>query len=196
MIQELDTNEMNKILIQNKNFQFTKIMKHKYKIDFSITNNRIHLDKIIHFSLIKLMYQVNKNHFETMHMDIVDDDNAYLYILLKPILKELGFSQRYVSLKFIKYSNSEKNKIFLKGIFYSDYGEKINQCKNAIPLPIEEINIICTIINPHKIQLTKNISFQENFNMPIFFEKIFGTLLKSIYKPFINTLEKYEINGC
>jgi hypothetical protein len=178
-----------KILIQKKKFSLTRIMKNKYKLECIIENNNIYLDKIINFQFIKLIYEANKKYFEIIHLDIINDNEAYLYLLVKPTFSEIGIQQRYVSLKLTKYIDHQSTNVYFKGISCPEYGEKINVVKNAIISPIHEINIICNIIHPHKLQFTKMIVFDENFKLPILFETVFGKMLSDIYKQIIHVLE-------
>jgi hypothetical protein len=192
MISELelhDTHESNKVLIKKHKFSLKKIIKNKYQLEFLMENNNIYLDKIINFDFIKLMYESNKNFFDQIHMDIIHDNEAYIYILVKPILKELGIVQRYVALQLTKYTEVKSNTIFFKGISSPDYGKKINSCNNAVIFPIREIHICCNIVHSHKLHIQKTFSFEDSFSMPLFFEKIFGNILKEIYKQIIKVVE-------
>jgi hypothetical protein len=195
MIAELelhDNHESNKILIKKHNFSLKKIIKNKYQLEYVMENNNIYLDKIINFDFIKLMYESNKNYFELVHMDIIDDNEAYIYMLVKPILKELGIVQRYVALRLTKYAEINSNKIFFKGIPCPEYGKKINNCNNAVLFPIREIHICCNIVHSHKLHIQKTFSFEDSFSMPLFFEKIFGNILKEIYNQIIKVVESIK----
>jgi hypothetical protein len=178
-----------KILIQKKNLCLSRIIKNKYQLDCIIENTNIYLDKIINFQFIKLMYEANKNYFEVIQLDIVNDNEAYLYLLVKPILKELGIVQRYISLKLTKYVDTAINKIYFKGVSFPEYGKKINECKNAVLSPIYEINIVCTIIHSHKIQIQQTFLFEDKFVSPPLFETIFAKMLKDIFKQIIKVIE-------
>jgi hypothetical protein len=112
------------------------------------------------------------------------------------ILKELGLSQRYISLVFTRYDDNtgDHHKIQFKGVplLSKHIGDPNHLFKDAILLPIQEIIITYNIINPHQVKAIQTIQFHESFLMPPFFEKIFGILLKDVYKEFIKTIESIK----
>ena len=51
--------ENNNILFEKQNFKLIKKNKNNYFFSFSIENNTIDISKLIDFSFIKLIYQLN-----------------------------------------------------------------------------------------------------------------------------------------
>jgi len=187
-VPEKETNESlsQKIIIKKPNFLLTRTKKNHYQINFVVENKNIYVKNILNFNFIKLIYEVNKNYFELVNLDLVNTNEANLYLLMKPIMKEIGLLQRFAALKITMTDQS--NTVYFKGVPYPEY-QSLNQCKNAILAPIKEFTIICNIITPHKFTFTQNIIFDLDFTIMSIFENIFGTLIKNMYQQTIITIE-------
>ena len=181
-LQEESLNE--KILINNENFVFVRERKNNYRINCVIENNNINVEKLFNFNLLQFMYSINKNLFEIIDLDIKNDNEANLYLLIKPIFKSLGFYQRFISLNMIK--SKIGNSIIFNGQIDKEYGILKNNCKQAIMSPVTNAVIKCTPIHSGKFELVTYLKLDENFKFPIMIEKIIGTLLKKVYKNIMN----------
>lgn len=180
----------NKILINTDNFILSRTKPNHYHLETLIENNNIFFENILDFNFIKLIYEINSEYFEEVKLDIISVNEANLYLLMKPIFQNLGVLQRYVSLKIIRYK--ELNTIYFKGVPNINYSKLINKSKSAILSPISEITVACNIITPHKIKLNETIIYENSFVMPIFFEKIFATFLKKIFRKTVLTMESFK----
>jgi hypothetical protein len=184
--EEINDNQSKKTIIKNPNFVLTRNKKNHYQIDFTVENKNIYVSNILNFSFIKLIYEVNKNMFEIVQLDMINENEAKLYLLMKPIMKDLGVFQRFSTLKITMYSNAKS--VYFKGIPCPEY-ISLNKCKNAILAPIKEFTIMCNILTPHKFTITKTLVFDSDFTMILFFENIFGTLIKNIFQQTIKAIE-------
>lgn len=152
----------------------------------TVENKNLLMEKIVNFSLIKLIFEINKSNFECC--DLEENENgeeAHLYLLVKPLFKELGVFQRYISLHLTKTDNHH-----FVGLSSKEYGEQHNQCKNAIIAPIKKMTISSFLHDPFKMTLNIQILLNDDFEMPIMLERIFINLLKNIYLQTITFLEK------
>jgi len=169
-----------KKIAEGKNFLLVRISPNIYKLTSSVENQNIYMNKIINFNLISLMYQTNIDKFEKVHLDILNDSEAQVFLLVKHLFKELGLKQRYVSFD-IKKEEYQNGTLFILKV-NSKYGEKINNCSNASLLPISDILYDFKLETPHKINITQQIYFDPQVGIPEFLEPIFGILMKSMHK--------------
>ena len=58
-----------KILFNKDGLQFIKLTKNTYKLQFQMENNTMDLSKIIDFSLIKLIYDLNPDIYEKVNVE-------------------------------------------------------------------------------------------------------------------------------
>ena len=87
--------EQPEILYSKEGFEFLKVFKNKYSLKFSIENPNIILHKIIDFSLIKLMYDLNADIYEKINLEKINDNEAIMTILMKHLFEDLGLPQKF-----------------------------------------------------------------------------------------------------
>lgn len=184
--EEINERQNQKIIIQKPNFLITRNKTNHYQIDFTVENKNIYVSNILNFNLIKLIYEVNKNMFEVIQLDMINENEAKLYLLMKPIMKELGVLQRFTALNISMYTDNKY--VYFKGVPCPEY-TSLNQCRNAILAPIKEFTIMCNILTPHKFKFTKTLVLDSDFTMVLFFENIFGTLVKTIFQKTMKAIE-------
>jgi hypothetical protein len=189
-LQEESESLNEKILINNEKFILVRERKNNYRINCIIENNNINVENLFNFNLLNFMYTINKNLFEIIDLNISNENEANLYILIKPIFKTLGFLQRYVSLQIIK--SKIGNSIIFNGKIDNEYGLLKNNCKQAIIAPVTNAVIKCIPIHPGKFELVTYIKLDEKFEFPSMIEKIIGTLLKKVYKNIIKGIESIQ----
>ena len=136
-----------------------------------------------------IIHDNNKNNVNVIKWDAdYDGKEANIYLLVKPLFKELGFFQRYISLHLTKFE--ENGTMQFLGVAFPEYGQTHNKCKNAIAAPIKEMPISSFLYNPNKMTLSIQIILEDTFEMTALFEKIFISLLKTNNLQFIEFLEK------
>jgi hypothetical protein len=183
--------EKEKVFIQKPKLFISRIKKNHYNVIMTVENPNIFMEKILNFNLIKVIFEVNKNYFESCLLE--ENENGTegnLYLLVKPLFKELGVYQRYISLHVTKHENKNNGTIDFVGVSFPEYGEKKNLCKKAMMAPIKEMPISSQIYNAHKMSLTIQIILEDDFEIPSLLEKIFINLLKDSYSKTIDFLEK------
>jgi hypothetical protein len=60
-------------------------------------------------------------------------------------------------------------------------------------MAMQELNNICDIITPHKINFSCNVIFDPNTNIPPFAEKMVGIILHKIFKRVKQFIENVRI---
>lgn len=169
---------------------FTKLSNNTFKLESFIENKNIFLEKLLNFDLIRLFYQVNSQYFETVDFKLINENEAILFILMKPLINHFGSTSRYVNLKITKRVESN-TRVFFTGSTCDIFNKKINS--SILPSPLLNASITCNIINPHLLHISEVLIFDENYANYSIFEKILSSILKIIFKQTIQAIE--EINN-
>jgi len=180
--------EQSEILYSKEGFEFLKVFKNKYSLKFSIENPNIILHKIIDFSLIKLMYDLNADIYEKINLEKINDNEAIMTILMKHLFEDLGLPQKFSHINIQKYT-TQNTITFISQSIKSGHPEGMPINSQQLPLQIMICN--CESITPHKILFTIDISFNQNMIIPPFVEKIIGLLIFKIFnrvKQFIENI--------
>jgi hypothetical protein len=167
------------ILFEKEDFKFIYINKNHYKIQFIVKNNNIILPKIIDFTLIKLIYDLNPDIYEKVNMEEYgsDKDSVIITILMKHLFEDIGLSQKFSFIHMNKTVEEKKITFQSKSI--------VDLRPNCIPEDAELLNIqnmtcICDIITTHHVIFSINIIFDTETNIPPFAEKMIGLILYKI----------------
>jgi len=162
-----------------ENCTFTKCGKYNYKMYFDIENKNIFVTKLINFSLIKLIYDLNPDIYDNLVFENINENECIIIILLKHFFEDIGLPQRYCFIHIEKIV--EESKIIFKS--YSIKSEK----PNIIPqfaelLDIDDLTCVCDVVSPHKINFSFNIKFNSGLIIPLFVEKMIGVIIHKIFK--------------
>jgi hypothetical protein len=166
-----------------------KINRGEYKLFFSLGNNNITLVNIIDFNLIKLLYELNKDIYENIELNIINDNNANLLIIYKHLFQDLGINQKYSFFK-IKKNTSETNKI----IFQLEM-EKTDSIIKLLPENVEQIPLVyavfeCKIINDYKMDFIFNIKIDTQLiELPEFIDKFLCNIFVKMFNRFKQFIE-------
>ncbi len=187
---EIDDNT-NSIIVKNNDIIMQKINKNHYKIEYSIENNATYLKKLLDFNIIKLVYDINKEFFEEVKLEIIDENSAKIFILMKHLFQDFGMPQRYSCL-YLNRAIINDSTIVFTGT--PDITSINNNTRNMTePLPIENIKVFCTAETEHKINFKQEILYDNEFNIPKFMEKMAGIIITKMFlraKQFIENLNK------
>jgi hypothetical protein len=166
-------------LFDKDGLQFSRVKKNHYKLTFTMENKNIIISKIIDFSLIKLIYDLNEDVYETVNIEKINESEAIVTILMKHFFEDLGLPQRYSFIHMRKVV--EEDKI----IFYSQTIKNHRpegMPENAEVIAIENMTSICHIITPHLINFSFIFNFNEIMNVPHFAEKMVSLIINKIFK--------------
>lgn len=171
---------MNKvnILYSKDGFDFSKNGKNNYSLTFQMENTSIIISKIIDFSLVKLMYDLNVDIYEKVELRKIDENNAVMIMLMKHLFEDIGLPQRFSYVHIIK--KVEENKVsFISHSIYSEQPEGMP--KNAEQMPIKEMICECRLITQHSVDFSCNVIFEDHMIIPNFSEKFIGLILFKIF---------------
>lgn len=178
------------VLYKKDGFTFLKNNKNNYSLTFRMDNKLIVLSKIIDFSLIKLIYDLNDDIYEKVNLEILNENQCVATLLMKHLFEDIGLPQRYSYLHMIK--NVEDNIItFTAHSIYYKRPEGIPE--NAEQMPIKNMNCTFNVITPHCIDFCCNIIFDDHMSVPQFAEKIVGLILFKIFNRVKQFIEKARI---
>jgi hypothetical protein len=168
-----------KILYEKDGMRFTKISDKKYNLQFIIENKNILMANIVDFSLLKLMYDLNGDIYESVQLEKINENEATATILVKHLFEDLGLPQKYSCVHIQKTVNNNQT------IFRSQsiVTEKPNHIPADAELMAMKENIgICDILTPHKINFSFTVLFEDYVKIPLFAEKLVGVILNKIFK--------------
>lgn len=167
------------ILFDKDGFKFSRFNKNNYKITFTIENNNIVLSKIIDFSLIKLIYDLNDDVYEKANIEQLNNSEAIITLLMKHFFEDLGLPQRF-SYIYMKKIVEERKITFVSESIKSQ--RPPNMPQDAELMVIENMISIFDIVSPHKVNFSCNIIFEESIKIPSFAEKMTGIISNKIFK--------------
>jgi hypothetical protein len=166
-------------LFDKDGFRFSCLKKNHYSLTFTMENNKIVLSKIIDFNLIKLIYDLNPDVYEKVHIETLNNDEIILTLLMKHFFEDLGLPQRYSFIHMKKVDEEGKIKFIAQSI-KSHKPEGMPE--EAELMALKKMVATCEIITSHKIYFSFNIIFDDEMNVPIFAEKMVGMILHKIFK--------------
>jgi hypothetical protein len=179
----------NKILIEKDGMKFTKVDKNKFNLSFSIENKNIHLGSIINFDFIKLIYELNTDIYEKVILQKIDGEEASIILIMKHFFNDLGFPQKYSYMNLKKTIKNDN--IYFEGS--SNFSEKPAEIPNEVELlPVENLNIECIAVTPHKFNFNFVILFHNSLIIPSFIEKVISMIVNKLFnrvKQFIESIK-------
>jgi hypothetical protein len=176
-------------LILNKNgLKITKCTTNNYKLRFHLENNNVYIEKIIDFSLIKLVYDLNPDVYEETKIEHISDSQAKVTLLLKHFFEDLGMPQRYSYVHMTKHVERNNITFITKSITTE---KPSNMPSDSELMPIQDLVASFDIITPHVCDVTFDIFFDKRFKLPVFAEKIIAQILFKVFtrvKQFIENI--------
>lgn len=178
------------ILFDKDGLKFIKCKKNHYNLIFAMENQNIILSKIIDFNLIKLIYDLNPDVYESSNIEYLNDNECIINLLMKHFFEDLGLPQRFSFMHINK--NIKDNQITFHCQTIKTHRPP-TMPPDAELFNIDQMINICDIITPHKIVFNFNIIFNPNMNVPPFAEKIVGTIVRKIFNRVKQFIEKVTI---
>jgi hypothetical protein len=167
-------------ITEGKSYLLVRLATNKYRMTAIIENKRIYMNNLLNFNLINLMYQTNLDQFEKFNLNIINDDEANVFLLMKHVFKEMGLKQRYICFDIKKVEIDNGISFILTQ--NSEYGQEMNDCANAHLMPIKHMLYNFEVVSLHKLKMTEYINFDPEIGMPTILEPVFGLILKTMFK--------------
>jgi hypothetical protein len=167
------------ILFDKDGFKFVCVRKNQYKLQFNMENKNIILSKIIDFSLIKLIYDLNPDVYEKVNIQKINENEVIVTLLMKHLFEDLGLPQRFSHIHMVKLI--EERRIIFNSQSIKDRRPE-GMPYDAELMSIKQLICVCNIITDHNIEFSVNIIFDPTMNVPPFAEKLVGMILNKIFK--------------
>ena len=167
-------------ITEGKSYLLVRLATNKYIMTAIIENKRIYMNNLLNFNLINLTYQTNLDQFEKFNLNIINDDEAIVFLLMKHVFKEMGLKQRYICFDIKKVEIENGISFILTQ--NDEYGQQMNDCTNAHSMPIKHMLCNFEVVSPHKLKMTEYINFDPENGMPTILEPVFGLILKTMFK--------------
>jgi hypothetical protein len=179
-----------KVLFEKDNMKFTKVTDKKYCMTFSIENKNIILANVIDVNLIKLIYDLNPDVYESVLLEKISDEESIVTLLLKHFFEDLGLPQKYSYLHITKTCTNDTITFNSQSITST---RPKNMPVNAGRVAMKENIGVCEIITPHKVNFTFTVLFEDNIIIPAFMEKMIGIILHKTFKRVKQFIENITI---
>ena len=169
----------NSVIVNKDGFQFNKQGTNQYNAGFTLENNKIHIPVIINIDFVKVIYDLSPDLFESVSLAKINESEAMLTLLVKPLFEDLGVSQKFIYLH-IRRIQTKSSIIFESQTIHSQRPDKI-------PEDVDLVNICkltneFTIHSNHKVIVSNKIVLDDDIVIPPFVDKIVGTLLSKVFK--------------
>ena len=150
-----------------------------FKLKLEIINNQYYIDTLIDFNIFKLIEPLNKDIIECIHMETTDDlDTMKICMVLKPIGKDFGLSQKYILSRTTKFQ-SNRNVRFISNDLKELGTMKLNV--NAEPVINNSANLNIDIISRFHLNVTYSFRLELESELPIYMEKLPGQLIQKMF---------------
>jgi len=176
--------------LQREQFKILKKQNGIYNLEFTLKNDKLLIHKIINFELIKLIYELNNDIYETIDFQYINENEIIILTVMKNLFQDLGLPQRYSYLNITKEIIND-NTTFNATVIL-DKPNKINISENIIQMPFKHIKIETNIIDIHTAFFNIEI-FLNNENIPQFIETVVINLWKKIFNRLKQFIENMNI---
>jgi hypothetical protein len=178
-----------KRITEGKNFLLVRVIHNNYRLTTTIENKHILITDLLDFRLINLMYQTNLDNFEKIYTNILNENEATVFLRMVHFFKNFGIKQRYICFDIKRHIDTDNNAVLFILTQNAEHGQQINDKPDVQLLPITHIIYEFKIVSSNKINLTEYIHFDHNVEIPAFLEPLFGAILKTMLKRTIRFIE-------
>lgn len=198
---QLSQDAAEKVIYSKKGFLYKRLTRtHEasvvYSLQFDIETPQLYVEKVVDFPMVKMLYELNRDVYEAVHMEQVDEDNARIYLLVKPLFRDAGIPQWYIHIHVHKTVVESQLGQPKRVYFHSRpiCGENTPEVvpKEAKPLPLRENTLECTVLNPHKMSVRVWNQLDAHTSVPPFMEHMMGLISFKIFSRFRQFMETHS----
>jgi len=169
----------NSVIVNKDGFQLSKQGTNQYNAGFTLENNKIRIPAIINLDFVKVIYDLSPDLFESVSLVKINESEAILTLLVKPLFEDLGISQKFLYMHIRRIQT--KSSIIFESLSI------LSQRPDTIPDDVELVNVVkltneFVIHSNHKVDITNKIVLDDDIVIPQFVDKIIGALLTKIFK--------------
>ena len=183
-------------IVYNKNgFIIKKSERNNYITEFEIENKNLYMEKLLHLSLIDILYSVNKDVVDIYKLKVVETNDNYgeanVFVIFKHLFADIGIPQyhSFLNIKIKKTLDESLITFYIKSnTNYENINEYIDDdeiYKQTEQLKVKNVTCYCKLKTPHKIKVENHIYLNNQKLVVVdFIEKMCFQLL---YKMFIRS---------
>jgi hypothetical protein len=177
------------VILDKKGLLMIREKKNSYVLNYELNNNNIDITKLLNFNLVVILQEVNKDIIIDYNIEIINENEANIYLLLKRIFEDLGFNQKYVHLN-VKINKKENNTTFVSSL-NEVIPSKVREKEWSL-LPLNSVIIECDTTNKHSVRMKSSVSFDAMFEIPSFVEKFSAIIIGKVFLRIKQFIENYK----
>lgn len=178
--------DMMKVIYEKNGCSLKRIEEDEYTFQFSLHNRNIRVSKLLDFSLISLIYELNKDIFDFIDIERRGESEAIAVVLLKNVFEEIGLPQRYIHVHIRKQVDGDRTS-FLLGSIRTHRPSMIP--KEAEPMEVDNWRCDCEV----GLESSKVVLHLHHLFIPSFAQKLVGLLFFKVFdrlKQFIENISR------
>jgi len=178
------------VLLNKNNMMIKKLDKNSFYFSVSLNNPAVYMKKLIQFSLLDMVYVLNKDIFDGYKLTVVNENEAIVHFLFKHFFVDLGVSQKY-SHFYVKIDKDKDNdSIYFN---FKTIQDRIpeNLPNNTDLLVFDEILVEFKINNDHNVELSSTLTMNGKLEIFDFIEKYIIKIASKITLRIKQFIENY-----
>ena len=177
-------------IINNKDIQIGQ-NENSFNLQYRIINQQMYLDKLINFQFLNIIHELNKSLFDNFKIQIINENQATIYILFKWLFKDFDMKQYAVILNINRTSFKDEQICFectsLCALNTDISTFSIPQ--NVQILHVDNLTICFDISDKHNIHVDNTVIFQKKPHILPYIQKMTAQIIS---KMIINTKQFIE----
>lgn len=178
--------EKEKILVHKDGMKFVKLSTNHFNLSFQIKNNNIRLPEVIHFDLIKLIYDLNPDIYEKSVVDKKTENEAVITLLMRHFFEDLGLPQKYTHINMkreVFYDEVSGNctQIVFTTSSVATYERPTIIPPDAELVLMDTMQITVNCLSNHLCEFNCLVVLNNQFKMLPFMEKMIGTIVNKVF---------------
>ena len=179
-----------KIIHEKNGIKIIKNGKNNYNLSFYIENNKYVLSSIINLDLIGLIYKLNEDIYESIHIEKINENEINITLVMKRIFMDI-ITQRYAYLN-IKKEVKGNNIIFSSNVIKTHRPTFVGSELESVS--VDTIINTFEILSDHKLKVECDFIFLEN-RIPgtvAIFDRVLANIISKMFFRFKNFIEILE----
>jgi hypothetical protein len=146
-------------------------------ISLVIRNENVSLINITDYSFFKIMAEINNDMLDELiiEQDKINNNEANMYFLFKPIAKEFGILIKCISVKTTKYI--ENDNVCFESVNLDYLPDKF---KNYDKITCNTSRLNIKIINNNLLDINYRFNIDIHEDLPIYIQNLIGLIMKKV----------------
>lgn len=146
-------------------------------VSLLIKNENVSLINITDYSFFKIMAEINNDMLDEIiiEQDKINNNEANMYFLFKPISKEFGILSKCMAIKTIKYV--ENNYVYFESVNLDNFPDKF---KNYDKITCNTSKLNIKIINNNLLDINYRFNIDIHEDLPSYMKNLIGLIMKKV----------------